>query len=227
MRQRTEKIRYERKFWLPQGSVGEAITILRTHPVMFQPSYEPRQVNNIYFDTFSLSDRAEHAASLGQRQKVRIRWYGHSERAIHPCLEIKHRQGDVGYKEEYPLVDFIPADFTNGDLSAKWLSNQQLPLKLRRWLMLRRPVLFNSYQREYWRSLLGNFRITIDSEIKSWLINNGFYPSLQGSLVSGVIVELKYDKQHQLSALDQVGKYWPWRPVRFSKYIVGLEQLLP
>jgi SPX domain protein involved in polyphosphate accumulation len=73
------------------------------HPDAFVESYPPRRVNNLYFDTFDLGSLNDHLNGVGERSKLRFRWYGDGYTAVHGILELKHRSNRLGWKSYCPI----------------------------------------------------------------------------------------------------------------------------
>ena len=84
-----------------------------------------------------------------------------------------------------------------------------------------KPTLLNSYQRSYFGTSDGKFRITVD-----W--NLQFYPPLHQSafqqqpfVEKQVILELKY-KEKQDALAQTIFQYLPFRQTKSSKYVTGI-----
>ena len=105
-----ENFRYERKFLLTSLMKHHLAVIIRNHPSMFSEAYPERFVNNIYFDTLSMSHYWDNVAGITPRIKVRIRWYGDLLGEIEkPVLEFKLKNSLLGSKNSY-LLDPITLD---------------------------------------------------------------------------------------------------------------------
>ena len=102
----TEK-RYETKFNVTELNYEEIKHVVMTHPALFQEIYKKRNVNNIYFDTLDLDSHVDNVEGERDRKKVRIRWYGDLFGVCrYPRLELKNKQGLLGWKVRYDLDDF-------------------------------------------------------------------------------------------------------------------------
>jgi hypothetical protein len=183
-------------------------------------------VNNIYLDSFGLRDYYDHVNGIANRTKTRIRWYGqfgaHIER---PVLERKIKQGLISRKVAHPL----PPLSLNGGIARQHLdsllSRAEMPEMLRAALRRLQPSLVNRYQRNYLLSADGRFRLTVDSNIEFFAARTGvgsLIPSLP--LAPMVIIELKFDPCHADLAAA-VTNTLPFRLVRCSKYVLGIERL--
>ena len=218
--------RYERKF-LAQGlSLTEVVAIVRRHPALFREVYPPRAVNNIYLDSPGLGDYFDHVKGVANRLKTRIRWYGqlHGHIAA-PTLERKIKRGFVGGKVTHPL----PALALNGHVARHVLNaalrRAEMPELLRLALDHLQPSLVNRYQRQYWRSACGRFRLTVDWSLQFFGLRTGAVSAISSCLrTPAVILELKFEPQYAEEAAA-VTNALPLRMARCSKYVLGIESL--
>ncbi|HEY9173522.1 MAG TPA: VTC domain-containing protein, partial [Verrucomicrobiae bacterium] len=100
-----------------------------------------------------------------------------------------------------------------------------LPPILRSTLRHLEPALFNRYQRHYFLSRDGKFRLTVDSGLQSV----GVQPNSRAVAFSlpaarTVLIELKFGLDSAEDAALVTGTF-PFRITRFSKYVVGIERL--
>jgi hypothetical protein len=216
--------RYERKFVVREMPAAAVRSTILRHPALFREAYPPRAVNNVYLDTPSLSDYADHVRGAAARSKTRVRWYGGAGGDARPVLERKLRRGELGGKESFPLP---PWCIDGGDAwpdLADALSRAALPAAVRESVLIRAPVLLNRYDRHYLASADGRIRLTVDSDLRfTWAA-----PLVPSALswaptLPGVVVELKYDPAHAEEA-EAVGQALPFRLGRFSKYVIGIER---
>lgn len=224
-------MRYERKYRVLNLSLGEVQAWVRQHPLSFRTAFPDRQVNNVYLDTPDLYDFQENLMGLSQRRKFRIRWYGEDlQKAVQPLLEVKVKDAGLGDKLHFPLPDF--------DLADPVQLRQQVAARLR---ALRqglaahdsatplaalpvgalRPSLVNTYQRAYYASLDGRFRLTIDHDLRFYNPEFRVLPRQNAMVDPGIIVEIKYDAAHD-NAFDLVSRKLPFLLSRNSKYVTGI-----
>ncbi|HOB97222.1 MAG TPA: VTC domain-containing protein [Verrucomicrobiota bacterium] len=218
--------RFERKF-LPSGlSVAETIALVRRHPALFREPYPERVVNNVYFDTPDLRHFHDHVGGTARRFKVRIRWYGDFGGAIaQPRLEFKLRRGTVSGKEGYPFPPFeLNGHFPRGVLEAAW-HGDALPEQARLRLHGVQAVLGNRYRRRYFCTADGAVRLTVDWGLE-FIDLRGVRASLRplSGQDHGVIVEVKYADACAADAAA-VTACFPFRLVRCSKYVLGVQRL--
>lgn len=208
-------MRYERKYRIENVDINLIKQVIRMHPAGLRTIYPDRQINNIYFDTPDLTTYKENVVGIATRKKYRVRWYAWDPlNVIQPQFEIKYRDNEIGTKDIFPISKF---NFNNLDL----LINEVNELSKTFAQLL--PTLQNSYKRAYWGSLDGKFRITLDWDLS--------YASMSTSLAftghqqfekNIAILELKYDKEHELEA-DRISQYFPFRRTKNSKYVNGVD----
>ncbi|MDX5584870.1 MAG: VTC domain-containing protein [Aureibaculum sp.] len=219
-------LRYERKFFISELSKYEIEAIVKLHPSMFDEIYYERNINNIYFDSFDMTNFFDNVDGLSQRVKFRIRWYGELLGFIEkPVLEVKIKQGQLGGKLHYPLESFILDEHLTNDKMRKIISTAKIPDELKYRMMSLNFTLLNCYTRKYFQSKDKKYRITIDSDMKYVQLSH-LYNSYLNELVdySNNILELKYDKEDDEGARIITG-YFLFRMTKSSKYVTGIEML--
>ena len=208
-------MRFERKYRISHLTVPEVKQVIMMHPASFRIHYPDRHIHNIYFDTPDLHTLLHNAYGSPQREKYRLRWYGDNIYQINkPRFEIKKKQGETGFKEIHEMQD--------GSLSgirAYLDSIHQLQLPLAYAL---NPVLLNSYERSYYISFDGKFRLTIDRVVKYYEWNNGAQFRSFTHRDNAIVVELKYDLEQE-KGIDKIIRYLPFRQTKNSKYVQGLQ----
>jgi hypothetical protein len=219
--------RYERKFIAHGVSLAEVLVMVRQLPALFREAYPARAINNLYLDSPTLRDYFDHVGGTANRIKTRIRWYGPLHGHIpRPTLEQKVKRGQVSGKVSRAL----PPLHVNGGLTraalAAFLDAGGLPDRLRAGLRHLEPALVNRYQRRYYESADHRLRLTVDSQLE-FLGPHGAGGTQWQSLVGrphDVIIELKYAPEHA-DAAAAVANHLPFRMVRCSKYVLGIERL--
>lgn len=217
--------RFERKFIISGLSKYEIESIVKLHPAMFCEIYQERAVNNIYFDTFTMSNYLDNINGNSQRIKVRIRWYGNLfGKILKPVLEIKIKKGVVGSKASFPLDSISIDNNLTIDNIYKVFKKTDVSEVVKLYLMNLRFSILNCYTRKYFQSADKRFRITIDSNmrfIKLFPMQNVF---LNESVdYNTTILELKYEKDDNYA--ERITNFFPFRLTRSSKYVTGIEQL--
>lgn len=211
--------RLERKFVVPRLSTKEIYSWLFTSKLLFRRCYDDRLVNNIYFDTPDFGFYRNAVNGSSKRLKVRIRWYkDHSNSSV---LEVKFKNGYVGSKLISAPFDLYSVISINGCRLGciVGLNEEFLPLEsLARSLI---PSLKNSYNRSYFLSSCGIYRVTIDSALSYQSPRQFFFDSGFRSQANVSVLEVKYnasepcDEQLLLDA-------FPWRLSKNSKYVNGI-----
>lgn len=211
-------MRFERKYKISHLSKFAVEQAVRLHPAGFRKIFPNRQVNNIYFDTPDYQTCRHNIEGNNQRKKFRLRWYGANLQAINnPRFEVKIKHNELGRKEIM--------DFPNQQLKALPQITQlvsKLPIdNFPHHLLQLIPTLLNTYQRSYFGTSDGKFRITVDWDLL-------FYPPLhlgafqqQPFVEKQVILELKYEEEQDTLA-ETIFQYLPFRQTKSSKYVKGV-----
>ena len=97
-------LRYEVKSVLPATELPTVRAWLRVHPAGFRVAYPPRRVHSIYFDTPDRMGFRENLSGAARRRKLRLRWYGDAAREVNATLEMKCKEGLLGWKESERLT---------------------------------------------------------------------------------------------------------------------------
>jgi hypothetical protein len=219
--------RYERKFVLDHSDVEAVIeNQVLTNAFGFQEIFKKRTVNNIYFDDNNQSFYHENVSGTGIRKKVRLRWYGDDFLNASPItLEIKKKYGEVGDKISYKLHE-LKLDLRNENpvqiqtMLIKYF--QDTNLELANMFYLITATLYNSYERRYFLSSCGRFRITIDYNLKYFNPNYAILFDENAMSPEEIILELKYDLQHDDESRN-ISQYFYERLSKNSKYVRGCD----
>jgi SPX domain protein involved in polyphosphate accumulation len=218
--------RVEVKIPISALHVADARAWVRLHPAHWRRSYPPRQVNNLYFDTGSYDGLNGNLAGVGERAKLRLRWYGPCLTSVtHGQLELKRKQGSVGWKEIVMVegtYDMVATSMPSLLSSLETALHNHAPDWLDAFPV---PVLINHYQRAYYETPDGAVRLTLDTELTVYDQRATLHPNLsrRSRLGSVAILELKalmdVEAQRRLSAAVSS---FPARVDRFSKYVTGV-----
>ncbi|MCA9482653.1 MAG: polyphosphate polymerase domain-containing protein [Nitrospina sp.] len=217
--------RFERKFMVEGVPAWEVRGWVQRHWAIFCRQYDARWINNVYLDTPELSHYRENIEGIGERLKVRLRWYGEPGRVQKAALELKSKTGFVIHKETRPLENVPPVGDASwyGPAFARWLHSQ--PEVWQPALDGVQPVLVNRYRREYFISADGQFRLTLDTDLHYFPVSG--QPSAGKTTAysqRGTIVELKYALD-QDDAAQHITSCFPFRLTRSSKYVMGVNRL--
>lgn len=199
---------------------------------MFSEIYEPRYVNNIYFDSVEMKNYFDNVDGVVNRTKVRIRWYGDLFGAIDkPVLELKIKKGVVGKKASFLLAPFSIDEYIDAHSEKQKqvpamdeaVLGADIPAELQLQLCSMQVALLNRYHRRYYLSADRKYRITIDSELTFFEVCNRVIGHRSVDRMNTVL-ELKYDLAQDRFA-HRITNAFPFRLTRSSKYVNGIEML--
>ncbi len=217
--------RYEIKLQYEGLHLQEVRQWIRLHSLAFKPAYPSRQVNNIYFDTWGLDSLNDHLSGLGERRKLRFRWYGENMDFARGQLEVKLKNNRIGWKHTYPVAAAL--DLAHHD----WMQihktlQQHTGGAFRELVSVSRPVIINSYQRDYYIASDGQTRLTLDYEIAAYDQQLTQAPNLKfrAPLLNLVILEIKIETRHDVDLASVIAEF-PLRTEKHSKYISGMSAL--
>ena len=218
--------RYEYKIPCPARLLPEIVIWARTHPAHWRVSYPPRQVNNIYFDTFDMHDLKSNLNGIAWREKLRLRWYGSSIKTVsHSQLELKCKQGLLGCKDVVPFkgeLHLVHDSWSEilGQLKAGLPDHRDL------WLTQRTvPTLINCYQRVYYETPDGHVRMTLDTNLQAYDQRYSTLPNLtrRSHISEQMVIELKGPEGVTTERrLKNILTTLTLRIDRFSKYLQGI-----
>ncbi len=221
---RLDNYRYERKFRPEILSKQQVSNIVLSSAAFFRKIYHPRYINNIYLDTPELDSFFDNVAGKSDRRKYRIRWYGKPSGEITGAIfEIKIKDSYRGKKLSYLLPDFTLDESFNNVSCFKLLRSANMPLEIFDEVSGMEMKLLNRYSRQYFKDLSGNFRLTIDSDIQYFKLQDNFNRFVETFSDSEVIVEVKYDESFNENGAAGVINSMPFRLTRNSKYVDGIE----
>ena len=217
--------RFEFKLRSEPTYLAQVHAWVRLHPAHWRVAYPPRQINNIYFDTYDYNSLHDNLGGVGTRRKLRLRWYSPVLETVAAAqLELKCKAGLVGWKATSPL-DALTLDLCH----QSWFDLRQAiqdaaDARANLWLaQFAFPVLINHYQRSYYVTTDQAVRLTIDSKLHVYDQRLSAVPNLhrRSPVVDHVIIEIKAER-HYYSQLVDVLAHFPIRVDRYSKYVQGM-----
>lgn len=224
--QQSKNFRYERKFIVDQLDAFQVRALIKRHPSMFYEPYPPRYVNNLYLDTKSMDNYFDNVNGVGQRRKVRIRWYEDLFQDIEkPVLEFKIKRGLVGTKRAYRFAPFTLDQRFDHRYCQEILRRADLPARVKYYILELNVVLCNRYRRCYFATRDQRFRATVDTEMTFYQVkraNNRFVH--KHADYKNIIVELKYLEPMDMQA-QRVAGFFPFNVTKSSKYVTGIERV--
>jgi SPX domain protein involved in polyphosphate accumulation len=214
--------RYEIKFIAEPFECDRILNWLHQHHSCLRTEYPDRQVNNIYFDSFSHQSFCENIIGSSSKSKVRLRWYGASKNPVNSSLEIKCKRNQLNWKLIYKIQGEMGAEGWNWRRIYSEIRGQ-LPLDAKKWLeMSPQPVLINRYVRKYFLSRDKKVRVTLDRDLVVYDQSRKPFPnySLKSNLPKVLVLEVKFPKELRDYVVHAFGDI-PLRGSRFSKYVSG------
>jgi hypothetical protein len=221
---RLDNYRYERKLVAEKTSRKVCELIVKQNQAFFSETFPARKVNNIYFDTPGMDCYFDNLFGVGNRWKVRIRWYDELFGEIKsPVLEFKIKKGFTGTKKSYelPPLEINPINFECNSWKT-YFARADLPDETLAKLTGLQPVLLNNYDRSYFESRNRRFRVTVDDQMEYYNLRpswNHFLHVHKEHLKS--VIELKYDELWEEEA-EYITNEFPFRIDKNSKYIAGI-----
>ena len=224
VRKEGDELRYERKYVLPASKAAHLFMLLKLHSCGFREVYPRRRINNIYFDTHNRDCVNANRDGRFLRVKVRQRWYNAAlNDSNSAALEFKYRVGNLIGKTSFPCT--ASASFTLEAGFRRALEDIPIPLALHGHLMTMQAMLFNCYDRRYFLSACGAYRITVDecmtfqpaTRLTTRYVGPR-YPNDQA------VMEIKYGVE-AADGISRIVEGFPFRSRRYSKYVDGVELL--
>jgi len=218
--------RYEVKIPLPAHWLSDVEMWVRLHPAQWRVTYPPRQVNNVYFDTARYDGLNANLSGIGEREKLRLRWYGPDiTRIVGGNLERKRKQGMAGWKEVVPVEGEFDLAGMAWRAVARDLRAAVVP-EAYQWLdVFAVPTLINHYWRVYYATPDDAVRLTIDTALHAYDQRAVACPNLtrRAHMNTSIVVELKADPDDaDYRRLSDALANFPAPVDRFSKYVQGM-----
>lgn len=204
--------RYEIKYLVEPDQWFQIKQMLAMHPASFKTIYPDRIVNNVYYDTPNFATCQDNMSGVAVRRKYRHRWYGNPEdKFTESVFEIKIKNNALGRKESFKI--------SNLD-SSGLITAAQLPAPFSSLHLI--PVLQNQYLRSYYLNAEGNFRLTIDRNIKYQKgLDFALADRSYGIEDHRMVIELKFG-QDDIKRQKEITQYIPFRTTKHSKYVTGI-----
>ena len=187
-------------------------------------------VRSLYFDDYSNTCAKQNAASLPERYKWRIRYYGGGT-SKHIHLEFKRKHNGQGIKKSCKISEAECKKILNGEImEVFWSTGEDLLKQFCIAVMTRRfePKAIIDYDRTAYVEPTTNIRVTIDRNISA---SKEFDKFLSGKYIK---IPLQGKDQHVLevkfddimpSHLQRIINAYERKPASFSKYYYGRKKL--
>jgi hypothetical protein len=216
------ELRYELKMVCPGECLGRARSWIRLHPIGFKTAYPSRQVNNIYLDTPTLESFSATQMGISRREKLRLRWYGTSIDRIQPWLELKSKESFLSEKRRVLIPCTLDLKRTWSEVLSTVRDNLPVEWKLKLNGLVQ-PTLYNHYRREYYVTIHGEIRVTLDYHMGACDQRFRLRPDYRRSVPIGdsVVVEVK-GVPEEINRLQEIISRFPIPRGRNSKYVTAL-----
>ena len=215
-------VRIESKYISDDKGLNEFIWLIRNE--RFLKSYEPREVNSIYYDDQVFTSISDNLSGSTPRTKFRLRWYKDINGNLSNFqFEKKIKNGITGHKEQV----FFDQKYNplEGKLSMKNLQKITGLFNDKLFPTHYTPKLLCNYYREYYEREDGS-RFTIDKNIRfkqiygNSLVNNKF----NFLSTNQIIMELKFSPEN-IKKIATITRKLPIPSTRCSKYLLGHSKL--
>lgn len=223
-----DDLRYERKLVVATADTTAVCSLVKRHPALFRELFPPRVIDNIYLDTPSLAAYRDNFEGNPDREKVRVRWYGEYFREVPDgVLEIKMKRGTVGLKRRFAMPPFSVDEHLGAHALCSLVRTVEgLPSSARALIDTLEAASGNAYRRRYFLSADGRFRATVDDRLTFMSVARRRGPRVCGRVFDRVVLEIKYHRESDGDA-DRVCSWFPFRIVRQSKYVSGIDAVRP
>ena len=192
--------RHELKYFINRAEL--AALRARLQPVLRLDPYcrggRPYVIRSLYLDDIDNSAYVDKIGGVMERDKYRIRVYGHNDQQI--FLERKRKIGDLIQKSSAQITRKLCEQIVSGD--PRGLQSASSPLLQDVYVQMRtkllRPAVIVDYEREAYLHPAENVRITFDMTLRTGLHSRDlFNPNLPtvNPLDPGLeILEIKFDR---------------------------------
>ena len=186
--------------WKHEINLSDRIAIRQRLRAAAKPDEHARDgrywIRSLYFDTPGDKALREKLDGVNRREKFRIRYYNGDTSRIH--LEKKSKQNGLGTKFQSPLTAAEAQAILDGDWT--WMPGSGRPLVQEFYCKLKsqglRPKTIVDYTREPFVFAPGNFRVTLDYNIRTGLRCTDFLNPRCVTIPAGnspTILEVKWD----------------------------------
>ncbi len=181
--------RYERKWIFKNNNSLALINSLIRSSLFFRFQYPSRKVNSIYFDTSDYISIRQNLDGVSNKKKIRIRWYGNQNIITKPVIEIKRKKEFETIKEIIKILELSNLEINNSENLKIIKKKLNEIIKTKKTIY---PILTTHYDREYFISLNGKVRATIDYNLRSINLKNLNQLDIVKNFKNVSILELKY-----------------------------------
>lgn len=222
------KLRREIKFEYANTDIRKIDTILSINCRHVIHAGHESLVSSIYFDDVSLSALRQNLDGVGERIKLRLRWYDTYLPGKNAFFEVKRRTNTIIRKERYAIASRRPIYKIpyHEIIKELLLVLPEIPRELLR--LRQQPIVLIRYRRKHFRArdVKLSIRVTLDQEIVGFEQMDAAAPvtKFPMPLHDRIVLEAKstIGNERDIPALLH-----PLRPrqSRFSKYVLTCGQL--
>ena len=209
--------RYEIKFNYPIHYVNQIKILIKNTGLGFHEIFKPRKISSIYLDTLNYNNGFNNIGGFSEREKFRFRFYNNDIKDTK--FEIKSKRGNIYEKKVFNLKRTFNISNSIDEILEIFKGKNEIF-----YIRKLRPVLFCSYNREYYLSNCKRFRITIDTNIgfsKILPISNLDEIINNIDKINNGVLELKSSLEDFESSGNILNEL-PLRVNKNSKYELGL-----
>jgi hypothetical protein len=218
--------RREAKFALRGADVGKVRDILAGNLRRLIHNDRVSVVRSVYFDDARFSCCHANLSGLASRRKLRVRWYDSALPGTSFFVEVKWRENLITGKRRWQIETARPlTEFSYRDISRQIAECVGEGDRILAW-QLTEPVAIVEYQREHFISACGDFRFTLDYELRftdqtcRTRMSTGFATEADGL----VIIEGKCPLGRDGELRRHLHPLAP-RVTSSSKYVLGCQRL--
>ncbi|WP_440931081.1 VTC domain-containing protein [Candidatus Pelagibacter sp.] len=157
--------RLELKYLISLHQTNKILKILNTLPFSLKEKYQPRLVNNIYFDTYKNHSLMEHLDGIKNRYKIRIRWYGDFFSFFNPTIEFKIKNNKLTTKKKFLMKNFSSEILASKKKLISFLKTELINNKIINFSQNFKVARIISYKRKYFEAKKNKIRFTLDENL--------------------------------------------------------------
>lgn len=157
--------RLELKYLISLHQTNKVLRILKTLPFSLKEKYQPRLVNNIYFDTYKNHSLMEHLDGIKNRYKIRIRWYGDFLNFFNPTIEFKIKNNKLTTKKKFLMKNFSSEILASKKKLISFLKTELINNKIINFSQNFKVARIISYKRKYLEAKKNKIRFTLDENL--------------------------------------------------------------
>lgn len=210
--------RYEIKYPLEKYEFVLFKSFLKSSSIFLSKQHDDRLVESLYFDNIELQNFNNHVSGLGNREKIRLRWYSNNFQKL--FFEIKEKKNRLSRKIIFEINNTDNYDPGNKNDLLSIIKKSKKINNLIRCNSLK-PILYTKFHRMYYTYL--DIRLTVDKKMQYKRFSGTRKLLFNKSPVYSVI-EIKSDLKYKNQVTD-ISKVLNFRTFRHSKYVVGINSI--